>query len=133
MNVLRTGICLALSTACLGVLGCDVFLSGQPRQQTVYVQPQPAYVEPQYVVVQQAPPALIVESRPSPPAAGFIWIDGAWNWNNQRYVWQGGRYERPPQQGVVWVGASYQRDTHRYMPGRWQKQNEDHGRGRDGR
>jgi len=114
----------------LATSGCDVFVGGRHREEPVYVTQQPQYVEqqPQYVVVQEAPPPVIVERRPAPPAAGYIWIDGSWDWNNQRYVWQAGRYERPPQPDVVWIAPRYERDAsgYRYSRGQWGKQNHGH-------
>jgi hypothetical protein len=141
MNVLKTAIGVAIGAWGMGMSGCDVFVTGhehrearyeQPQpvyvqQQPQYVQPQPQYVEqqPQYVVVEQAPPAVIVEQRPPPPSGLHVWIDGSWAWSNQRYSWQAGRYEVPPQQGAVWIAPRYERDTHgyRYTPGQWKKQN----------
>ena len=148
MNMLRTGMNAALSGAGMCILGCDVMLNGHSRRedrvyvqqqpQAVYVQPQPAYVQPQaayvqpqavyvepqpqYVIVQQAPPPLILERRPPPPSGLHVWIDGSWNWSGQRYSWQAGRYELPPQPGAVWVAARYESDSHRYTQGQWKRQ-----------
>lgn len=38
-------------------------------------QPQP---QPEYVIVREAPPAVIVERRSPPPSGEYIWIDGYW-------------------------------------------------------
>jgi len=140
MRVLKSVLWSSVGMAALGVLGCDVFLGGRAREDRVYVEPQPQYVpqpvyveqQPQYVIVQQAPPPIRVERRPSPPSAAHIWIDGYWNWDNQRYSWVGGRYELPPQPGVIWVAARYDSDAkgYRYTPGRWAKQNQGNDRGR---
>jgi hypothetical protein len=133
MKVLQMVIWTAASAAVLGVLGCDVFLGGRTRRDPVYVQ-QPQYVEqqPQYVIVREAPPPMRVEYRPAPPSASSIWIDGYWNWDSQRYSWQAGRYEVPPQPGVIWVAPRYDRDAngYRYTPGQWSRQDQGNGRGR---
>jgi hypothetical protein len=111
-----------------------VYVTEHPQPETVYVQQQPVYVEqePQYIIVQQAPPPIIVERRPPAPSGAYVWIDGYWNWDNQRYSWQAGRYVLPPQQDVVWVAPRYEHDArgYRYAPGHWKKQNPGNGRGR---
>ena len=138
MKILQTSMWLAISVTGLGLMGCDVTLGGRERHETVYVERQPQYVqpqtvyvepEPQYVVVQQAPPEIIVERRPAPPSGLHVWIDGSWAWSNNRYSWQAGRYELPPQQDAVWVSASYVRDgnNYRYTPGQWKKPHPDNG------
>ena len=135
MRVLRTMLWPSLSLAALGMAACDVFISGRPRQDPIYVQQQPVYVEPepQYVIVQQAPPPMIVESRPAPPSGAHIWIGGYWRFDNQRYSWEAGRYALPPQAGMVWIAPRYDHDSHgyRYSPGQWHKQEQGNGRGRD--
>jgi len=61
---------------------------------TGYVTTEPAYVE---------------YSRPAPPSNLHIWIDGDWQYNNQRhqYVQKNGYWSKPVE------GRSYQ-------PGRWE-------------
>ena len=134
MKVLKTIMWTSMSAAVLGVCGCDVYVNDPPRTERAYVQQQPVYVEqePQYIIVQQAPPPVIVERRPVAPSGAYVWIDGYWNWDNQRYSWQVGRYVVPPQQDVVWVAPRYDRDTsghHYYTAGHWRKQNPGNGRG----
>ena len=142
MKVMETVLWTTLAVGALGVVGCDVFLSGRPREDRVFVQQDPQYVQqpaqyvepqPQYVIVQQAPPAVIVERRPAPPSGAHIWIDGYWHWDSQRYTWQTGRYEVPPQSNMVWVAPRYERDTkgYRYSPGQWKKQNQGNEHGND--
>jgi hypothetical protein len=73
-----------------------------------------------------------IERRPAAPSAAYIWIDGYWNWDNQRYSWEAGRYVLPPQADVVWVAPRYDHDAqgYRYTPGTWSKQSQGSGRGR---
>ena len=146
MRILRAFLWTSVSAAALGAFGCDVFLGGRAREDRVYVQSQPVYVEqqPQYIVVQQAPPAMRVERRPAAPSAAHIWIDGSWNWDSRQYVWVGGRYEVPPQPDVVWIAPRYESvgATTHYTPGQWSKpkgkpdqgpgQGDGRGRGRGG-
>jgi hypothetical protein len=138
---------LALLWTCVGIggwgmLGCDVSMGGRARQDRVYVDAQPQYVQPgvyeepqpQYVIVREAPPPVLIERRPAPPSEAYVWIDGYWNWDNQRYSWQAGRYVVPPQADVAWVAPRYDRDAqgYRYTPGTWAKQGQGNGRGRRG-
>ena len=45
----------------MGMLGCDVFMGGHEREERVYVQPQPVYVEPprRAIIVERAPPPVV--------------------------------------------------------------------------
>jgi hypothetical protein len=107
----------------VAVLGCDVFVQRAPRE-TVYVNQPPYAEQPQYVIVREAPPPIIVERRPPPPGQGRIWIDGYWHWNNQRYVWQQGRWAAPPHERAVWVAPRYEKHEqgYRYVPGQWREE-----------
>lgn len=136
MKVLDLSMWVVLGGAGIGGYGCDVFVGGHPQYgPPVYVEQQPQYVEPQpqYIFVQQAPPPIIVERRPPPPSGVHVWVDGYWNWSNQRYSWEAGRYTLPPQQGAVWVAPRYEKDTRgqRYTPGQWKKQDQKNGHGKD--
>jgi hypothetical protein len=102
----------------MGVLGCDVFVQRSHRD-VVYVDPQP---QPQYVIVQEAPPPFIVERRPPMPGPGYLWIDGYQHWNGQRYEWHRGEWVRPPRERVIWVAPRYEKHDqggYRYVPGQW--------------
>ena len=55
----------------------------------------PYYGEP--VVV--APPR--VEYPGPPPAVGYVWIGGDWNWYQGRRVWSPGRWEAPHGRGPI--------------------------------
>jgi hypothetical protein len=98
----------------LSLLGC---FRGS-GSATVYVESQ----EPEYVIVREAPPPIIVELRPAPPSVLHIWIDGYWNWNG-RYVWERGRWSVPPHEHAVWVAPRYEshEQGYRYAPGHWQE------------
>lgn len=58
-------------------------------------------------VVTVAPPAPQVEVYGPPPAVGYIWIAGFWNWIGGRHVWVGGHWEAP-------------RPGYRWAPHRWE-------------
>lgn len=145
MKVFQGMIWALVGSAALGLVGCDLVLNDRSERRPVYVREQPQYVEPQpqyvqpqyveappqYVVVQQAPPAIIVERRPVPPTASHIWIDGYWNWDSRRYVWEAGHYAVPPQPGAVWIAARYEADGrgYRYTPGQWNRRNDNNNNG----
>ena len=123
MNACRTIVWTSMSVAALSAMGCVRTEGGRPREEQPQAQQQAQAVDQPapYVVVQQAPPELIVESQPAPPSPDEVWIGGYWNWDNQKYSWQAGRYERPPQPDVAWVAPRYDSNAHRYTPGKWSK------------
>ena len=53
----------------------------------------------------EAPPPPQVESPGPPPSTGAIWIAGRWAWQDGRFVWVRGNWEKEP------AGA--------WLPGRW--------------
>jgi hypothetical protein len=121
VKIMQAMVLVSCSAAGLGVLGCDVFVSRHPqRSEPVYVEQQ----QPTYVIVTEAPPApRIVERRPAPPAAEYVWIDGYYSWSGRQYVWEPGRWAVPPSGYAVWVGPRYDRDQrgYRYTSGHWQR------------
>jgi hypothetical protein len=131
MKFQKTMMWSALSVLAIAGTGCELVVDRHSHDEH-YLQPQPVYVQPpvyvepqpQYVYVQQAPPAIIVERRPAAPSAAHIWVDGYWNWENQRYTWQAGSYQLPPQPDVIWVAPRYENDAkgYRFTPGQWKKQ-----------
>jgi hypothetical protein len=102
---------LCLLTAVCAPMGC-------------YVQATPeAPVAEGEVVVAEAPPAPppVVEPVPPPPSVDVVWVAGYHRWDGHRYVWERGRYARPPharahyvqghwephRRGRVWVNAHW--------------------------
>jgi hypothetical protein len=59
------------------------------------------------VVVVEPPPVRMERPGP-PPSAGYLWIDGFWNWSGGRHVWMPGHWEP-------------RRDGHRWEPHRWER------------
>jgi hypothetical protein len=124
MKYLQTLLWVSAGAAGLALMGCELNI-GRSRSEPVYVsQGQP---EPEYIIVREAPPAVIVERRPPPPSGEYIWIDGYWHWNSRQYVWQAGRWDRPPHEHYVWVAPRYERHEqgYRYTPGRWREEQKD--------
>jgi len=66
------------------------------------------------------PPPLIVEDVTPAPGVGFVWVGGSWVWHD-RWVWETGRWDRPPHPGAVWVHHRYVvRDgRHIFVRGGW--------------
>ena len=72
------------------------------------------------VEVQDDPPPLIVETMPVSPGPDFVWVGGSWVWNGH-WVWEHGRWGRPPHAGAMWVANRYEvRNGHRvFIRGGW--------------
>lgn len=83
----------------------------------VYTEPVGVNAE---VEVAADPPPLIVETITASPGPDFVWIGGSWVWNG-RWVWEHGRWGRPPHVGAVWVANRYEvRNGHRvFIRGGW--------------
>jgi hypothetical protein len=126
MKTLQALMWVSASVVALGLLGCYGLVERSPRGTVYVAQPQP-----EYIIVPEAPPPIIMERRPPLPSRGHIWIDGNWHWSGQRYVWQPGRWAVPPHGRAVWVPPRYERDEHgyRYMPGRWGEKQRERQRG----
>jgi hypothetical protein len=69
-----------------------------------------------------APPAVVYEAPPPPPAYGYVWIPGYWGWSGERYVWIRGRYAygRP---GYVWRPDHWEQRGPRWhrVSGYWER------------
>ena len=103
-----------IGTGLLLVSGCVV------RERVVYRQgPPPAAVGGE-VVVDEAPPAPIVETVTVAPGPGFVWIGGNWVWRGH-WAWEGGRWAHPPRPGAVWVAHRYEyrNGVHVFVRGGW--------------
>ncbi len=97
--------------------GCTFSAHDRARRETVHVnQPQP-----EYIIVHDAPPPIIVERRPSRPSQGHIWIGGYWDWNDNRYNWHRGHWAVPPHAQTVWIAPRYEKHKqgYRYVRGGW--------------
>jgi hypothetical protein len=119
MKALQALMWVASGVVGLGLLGCDLTI-GRSSPQRVYV----AQPQPDYVIVGEAPPALIVEQRSSPPSGDYIWIDGYWDWNGRQYAWLGGHWDRPPHEHYIWVAPRYEsyQQGYRYTRGQWREE-----------
>ena len=75
-----------------------------------------------HIYVPKAPPVAIVETRPAAPGAEFVWIPGYHRWEAGAYVWEPGRWERPPHAHGRWVAGQWRHHPHNgwyWTEGRW--------------
>jgi hypothetical protein len=73
------------------------------------------------VYVRMAPPAPQAEVVGPPPGSGPTWTNGYYYWDGRAYLWQPGRWVRPPHPHANWV-AGHWRQTPRgwtWVPGHW--------------
>jgi len=72
------------------------------------------------VVVAGPPPPVRVEMMPPSPGAVYVWLPGAWVWHG-RWIWEAGRWDRPPRPGLRWVPHHYERrgGAHVWIAGGW--------------
>ena len=81
--------------------------------------PRPYYVGS---VVAVAPPPPRVEEYGPPPAPGYIWLGGYWNWTGGRHEWVGGHWERPhPHERWVAHHWVHERDGWHLSEGHWER------------
>jgi len=85
----------------------------------------PAWSAIEYIEVQSAPPAPVVEVAPA-PQPGQVWIPGYYDYRGSEYVWVQGHFE-PARKGYVYMAPRYEEREHRYYAGRWATEEEEHG------
>lgn len=68
---------------------------------------------PQYVVLENEPPADMEEVVSACPGPDYCWIRGNWSWDG-RWIWRGGRWERRPHAEAVWVPGGWNRGGERW-------------------
>ena len=56
-----------------------------------------------YIGARPPMPAPQAEQPGVAPVAGAVWLHGYWRWEQTRYSWVAGYWERPPGQQYVWV------------------------------
>jgi len=81
----------------------------------------PATAPESAVVVQQAPPAPLVDTYVAAPGPDYVWVNGEWSWDGIRWVWVGGHWMYPPHAHVVWVSGYRWHDAYgwHYERGHW--------------
>jgi len=63
------------------------------------------------------PQPRIMRIRPIAPGAGYMWVDGYWYANSNRYAWHNGYWTRPPYEGAAWMSPRY--DGGQFYQGYW--------------
>ena len=73
------------------------------------------------VVVKVRPPAVKVEHRSPRPSRDHVWVGGYHRWDGNAYVWEKGKWEKPPREHAVWVAPKWEhrRDGYVFVEGRW--------------
>jgi hypothetical protein len=101
---------LSLLTAVAAPMGCYVHAASEPvvEGEVVVADPPP-------------PPPPVVEPVPPPPTVGVVWVAGYHRWDGRRYVWERGRYQRPPHGRARYAPAHWEARGHGrvWISGRW--------------
>jgi len=73
------------------------------------------------VVVRIAPPHAVSEHRDARPSRDHVWIAGYHRWDGNRYVWEKGRWEKPPRAHAKWVAPrwNHRKDGYVFSEGHW--------------
>ena len=73
------------------------------------------------VIIRRAPPAPRIEVIAERPSPGHVWLRGHWRYAGQTYVWEPGRWVKPPRRGVVWVEPRWESRNggYVYIEGFW--------------
>jgi len=70
------------------------------------------------VRIGQPPPPPRAYAVPQAPGPDYIWVEGYWYPQGNRYAWHNGYWTRPPYAGAYWVAPYY--EGGRYYAGRWE-------------
>lgn len=68
------------------------------------------------------PPLRIERSNIRRPGPEYVWIDGYWYPDHNKYKWHKGYWTRPPFAGARWAPARHERDM--FYEGYWQRDND---------
>lgn len=79
--------------------------------EEVYCPPTAVIVESTPVVVNEAPPAIIVEEKTPCPGANYVCVDGHWEWRG-KWVWKKHEWVLKPQVAAVWVPGHWRLSHH---------------------
>ena len=79
----------------------------QAPEQVVSAYVEPPLVQPEPILVEWAPPPMLVEVPPPQPYEAAVWTGGYWVWQGN-WIWAHGRWAAPPQFGYCWVHPYYE-------------------------
>jgi hypothetical protein len=73
------------------------------------------------VIVQVAPPRVVVENRGRAPQRGYVYQRGYHRWDGNAYAWQPGVWASPPSGRTRWVDHrwDHRREGYVYTEGHW--------------
>jgi hypothetical protein len=80
--------------------------SGPPPPPETAPAPIDATAPAPEMIVNEAPPAPLVEEIYAAPGPDYVWVGGAWAWHSA-WVWAPGHYVLPPHRGAVWVSGAW--------------------------
>jgi hypothetical protein len=119
---------LLYSLTILLLAGGCVVRETRYRDRPVVVQSQPVVVQSPPVVTTTTPEVIVTTAPPAPrvevmspsPGSGYVWVSGAWVWRD-RWVWEPGRWSKPPHPGAVWDPHKYEYkgNKHVWYRGGW--------------
>jgi hypothetical protein len=66
----------------------------------------------------QPPPAPRAYRVPAQPAPNYVWVEGYWYRNGNRWSWRDGYWANPPYDGAYWVEPYW--DGRAYVGGYWE-------------
>lgn len=74
------------------------------------------------VLVYDPPPPARVVVRPYAPGAGYVWVDGYWNWSGNTWLWVDG-YWTAPRAGYIHVQPRWvpRGRGWAHVPGGWRR------------
>ena len=104
MKILQAMVLMSSSVGGLGVLGCDVFVSGHPPQRAGVCGAANRADLRHCHRGSSRPTGAWSKSRP--PAQGYVWIDGYYAWGGRQYTWEPGRWAMPPRGYTVSVAPA---------------------------
>lgn len=73
-----------------------------------------------HVAYPTAPPPAPRETQRPSPRAGYVWVEGRWEWSNGDWQWTSGHWERA-RTGFEWESGRWEQQGDRYVwvDGRW--------------
>ncbi len=73
------------------------------------------------IIVKERPPRIVVEKRGKRPGRDYVWLPGYYRWEGNRYIWEKGRWDRPPRAHARWIAPRWEhrRDGYVFIEGHW--------------
>jgi len=73
------------------------------------------------IIVKQNPPDPRTEDPGDPPGENYIWVPGVWKFDEGKYNWIAGSWERPATEGMTYIAGRWIKSSegYKYLPGYW--------------